>query len=146
MMLEPGYYWIKVLEPVCDRGGVVDEVWSDPEVALYRDLHWYRAGYEGAVADQYAVQLLAPAERLMPRPDEPASLSLVRFAVDVHKELAVPPEGSDDYVGWEFVDLERAMGRIHRAFERHVGPIISIKTYGAVPAAPRMAGVTEDRG
>jgi hypothetical protein len=28
--LAPGRYWVEVLEPNCDGGGVVDERWSEP--------------------------------------------------------------------------------------------------------------------
>lgn len=37
----PGYYWVRVLEPLCDGGGVVDERWSEPLVALLENNRWW---------------------------------------------------------------------------------------------------------
>jgi hypothetical protein len=31
----PGRYWVEVLTPVCDSGGVVDEQWSEPLPATF---------------------------------------------------------------------------------------------------------------
>jgi hypothetical protein len=47
---EPGYYWIRVLEPICDGGGVLDEKWSEPLVGLLEDNRWWLAKMEGYVA------------------------------------------------------------------------------------------------
>ena len=30
----PGWYWIRYKAPICDGGGVVDEQWTPPEIAL----------------------------------------------------------------------------------------------------------------
>lgn len=112
-MREPGYYWVRVTEPVCDRGGVVDEKTGDPEIARWEDLRWYRMGMEGPVADQYDVHVLAPELPIPPLPDAQASIELLRFAVAVSGELG---EDETVYRGWEFGDLERVMVFIHRAF------------------------------
>jgi hypothetical protein len=112
-MREPGYYWVRVTEPVCDGGGVVDEVTGPPEIARWEDLRWYRMGMEGPVADQYDVHVLYPELRVPPPPDAQASIELLRFAVAVNGELG---EDEATYGSWEFGDLERAMVAIHRAF------------------------------
>lgn len=60
MLMEPGYYWVSVAEPVVEGFGVVDEKMGPPEVAHFEGLRWYRAGMSGAVADQYVVHVLSP--------------------------------------------------------------------------------------
>lgn len=112
-MREQGYYWVRVTEPVCDGGGIIDEVEAEPEIARWQDLRWYRMGMEGPVADQYEVRVLAPELPIPPLPDAQASIELLRFAVAASTELG---EDESVYGGWEFGDLERAMVAIHRAF------------------------------
>lgn len=121
-----GYYWVAVTEPVCDRGGVIDEVKAPPEVARFDGLRWYRTGMEGPVADQYGVEVLSP--ELLPMPREAAAIALLRFAVDASEELAPSEDHAHvGYVTWESGDLERAMSQIHASFERNIGRTLVIR-------------------
>lgn len=69
MLMEPGYYWVTVAEPIVEGFGVVDEKMGQPEVARFEDLRWYRTGMSGAVADQCVVHVLSPEP--LPQPTEP---------------------------------------------------------------------------
>lgn len=56
---EPGYYWIRWLEPVCDGGGVVDEKWTEPEIALLnRRGRWMLVGSDVPLC--LSVEILEP--------------------------------------------------------------------------------------
>lgn len=57
---EPGYYWIRYREPICDGGGVVDERWTEPEIAvLNRRGRWMMIG--SSVPLCFEVEILAVA-------------------------------------------------------------------------------------
>jgi|SRR5262245_102030 len=55
---QPGYYWVQVIEPIFDGGGVIDEKTCEPEIARWANLRWHRTGLGGEVADQYVVKVL----------------------------------------------------------------------------------------
>lgn len=57
-MLEPGFYWVSVTEPLCDGGGVLAEPWGEPEVGRFDGLCWFLTGQEHALPDQIDVRVL----------------------------------------------------------------------------------------
>lgn len=63
-MLEPGFYWVSVTEPLCDGGGVLAEPWGEPEVGRFDGLRWFLTGQEHALPDQIDVRVLT-GERLV---------------------------------------------------------------------------------